>query len=169
MRKVAFVAYLFGVLLYAQPAAERPAFTDFPVKDIYSGKVAAPRLATDTDHAFRTMIVRGAKARVEFAGHYTIPQWGCGTNCARFVIVDSITGRVYDVPFFVVGIRLTWLDTHPSANADDRLQFRADSRLLKINGCPNERDCGLYDYEMVEGEGLKLLRKELLPQDFQIQ
>jgi hypothetical protein len=34
---------------------------------------------------------------------------------------------------------------------------------MKINPCPYEQNCGLYDYEMVEGKGLKLIRKELLP------
>jgi hypothetical protein len=38
---------------------------------------------------------------------------------------------------------------------------------MKVNGCPNERDCGFYDYIMVEGEGLKLIRKRLLPKEFQ--
>ena len=47
------------------------------------------------------------------------------------------------------------------------MEFHPNSRLLKINACPNETNCGLYDYVMVEGKGLKLIRKELLPQEFQ--
>jgi hypothetical protein len=37
--------------------------------------------------------------------------------------------------------------------------------LLKINACPNEENCGLYDYEMIDGKGLKLIRKELLTKE----
>ena len=47
------------------------------------------------------------------------------------------------------------------------MEFHPNSRLLKINACPNEQNCGLYDYVMVERKGLKLLRKELLPDEFQ--
>jgi hypothetical protein len=28
-----------------------------------------------------------------------------------------------------------------------------------------EQNCGFYDYEMVEGKGLKLVRKKLLPKE----
>jgi len=44
------------------------------------------------------------------------------------------------------------------------MEFYPNSRLLKINGCPNEENCGFYDYEMVNEKGLKLLRVELLPE-----
>lgn len=109
------------------------------------------------------MIRQGAKAKVQFAGHYTIPQWGCGTNCVQFVIVDSVSGRVYDAPFWLEGLALTWLEKQSPTptELDERLDFRPDSHLLKMNGCPKESDCGFYDYEMVDGVGLKLLRKEV--------
>ena len=40
----------------------------------------------------------------------------------------------------------------------ERMEFHPNSRLRKINACPNEKDCGLYDFVMVEGRGLKLVR-----------
>jgi hypothetical protein len=36
---------------------------------------------------------------------------------------------------------------------------RFNRRDNLTNACPNEENCGLYDYEMVEGKGLKLIRK----------
>lgn len=102
---------------------------------------------------------------MEFAGHYTIPRWGCGTNCNGFVIVDSISDRVSDglgldeLPF-------DWVKGH-GGDAIKRMEFHPNSRLLKINACLNEANCGLYDYVMVDGKGLKLLRRELLPKAFQ--
>jgi hypothetical protein len=39
------------------------------------------------------MIRHGAKSDVEFAGHYTVPRWGCGTECKGFVVADSISGK----------------------------------------------------------------------------
>ena len=142
----------------------RPRFRDYAVKNIYHGKPARPIIAREF-HAYRTMIRKGANSDVEFAGHYTIPRWGCGTECNGFVIVDSISGKIYD-GFGVAGLPLKWLEGHGDEERE-RMEFHANSRLLKINACPNEENCGLYDYVMVEGKGLKLIRKELLPKEFQ--
>lgn len=100
---------------------------------------------------------------MEFAGHYTVPRWGCGTECNAFVVVDSRSGKVYD-GFGVAGLPFGWLEEH-GGDAIERMEFYPNSRLLKINACPNEEKCGLYDYEMIEGKGLKLLRVELLPEE----
>jgi hypothetical protein len=160
---------LTGLLLAATATAQelrpRPSFHDFPVAKIWKGKPAAPKLVTEDDRMFRTRIRLGAKVSVEFAGHYTMPRWGCGTSCSVLVIVDSITGKVYegvgatDLPF-------AWLEEHP-AESYERWEFHANSRLLKVNGCPNEENCGFYDYEMVDGKGLRLARRELLPKHYQ--
>ena len=110
------------------------------------------------------MIRQGSDSDVEFAGHYTIPRWGCGTYCNGFVIVDSISGKIYE-GFGLVELPFKWLEKHGGEEVQ-RMEFHPDSRLLKINACPNERNCGLYDYVMVEGKGLKLIRKESLPNEF---
>jgi hypothetical protein len=102
---------------------------------------------------------------VEFAGDYTLPRFGCGAGCSAFFIVDSITGKVYD-GFGIADLPNKWLEKQ-SGDQPLRIQFIASSRLLKINGCPNEQDCGYYDYVMVDGKGLKLVDKWLLPQEFQ--
>jgi len=149
----------------SQVEKPRPKFSDYSVKNIYRGEPARP-IIIKKFRSFRTMIRMGADSDVEFAGHYTIPRWGCGTDCNGFVIVDSISGRVYD-GFGVAGLPFDWLEKHGGYDAIERMEFHPDSRLLKINACPNEANCGLYDYLMVEGSGLKLLRKELLPEEFQ--
>jgi hypothetical protein len=112
------------------------------------------------------MIRRGAESSVEFSGHYTVPRWGCGAGCSQLAVVDSISGRIYDVPFSVSELPGAWEEKHRDQNPE-RMQFHADSRLMKFDGCLNEDDCGFYDYLMIEGEGLKLFRKELLPKEFQ--
>jgi hypothetical protein len=142
----------------------RPWLWDYRVKNIYRGKPAAP-IITKEFRNVRTAIRRGANSDVEFAGHYTIPRWGCGTDCNGFVIVDSKTGKIYD-GFGVHGLPFPWVEGHGD-DAIERMEFRPNSRLLKINACLNEKDCGLYDYEMIDGKGLKLLRVELLPEESQ--
>ncbi len=112
------------------------------------------------------MIRLGAKAGVESAGHYRVPRWGCGAGCSQLVIADSTSGRVYDVSFSISELPGNWEEQHSEA-LPERMEFRPDSRLMKFNGCLNEHDCGFYDFVMIEGKGLELVRKELLPDKFQ--
>ena len=111
------------------------------------------------------MIRRGAKAKVQLAGHYTVPEFGCGTDCSAFCIVDSVSGRVYD-GFSIVELPISWSQEHPDQPLL-HIEFHDSSRLIKVNGCPNEHDCGYYDYLMVDGKGLKLLDRWLLPKEYQ--
>jgi hypothetical protein len=163
MQKTMWTLLILSAVAWSQPAAgPRPAFKDFAVDQVYKGAPVPPKLSKD-QMTFRTMIRTGAKSPVEFAGHYTVPRWGCGAGCSDFVVVDSITGKVYD-GFTIAELPLAWLEKHKEAQ---RMEFHPQSRLIKINGCIGEKDCGFYDYEMIEGTGLKLIRKELLPKEFQ--
>jgi hypothetical protein len=148
MAKPVLVFMVLSTGLLAAPQGMRPRFEDYPVKTVYRGTPAAPKLATADQRMFRTMIRRGAKAKAEFAGHYTVPAWGCGAGCTDYVIADSITGTIYD-GLFVVDLPAAWFEEH---GEQKRLEYHPESRLLKINGCPDERDCGFYDYEMVDGK-----------------
>ncbi len=143
---------------------ERPTFGEYLVSNIYHGQPARP-IITQEFRSFRTRIRRGSDSEVEFAGHYTIPRWGCGTDCNAFVIVDSISGKVYD-GFGVDELPGAWREQY-AADKTPRMEFHPNSRLLKINACPNEENCGLYDYVMIDGKGLSLIRMELLPAQFQ--
>lgn len=153
-----------GQGLTSQERNPRPQFSAYPVKEVYRGEPAKP-IITKEWLSSRTMIRRGADSDVEFAGHYTIPRWGCGADCNGFVIVDSINGKIYqglaleELPF-------NWEKAH-GGDAVKRMEFHPNSRLLKVNACPDEANCGLYDYLMVDGKGLKLIRRQLLPKEFQ--
>ena len=67
-----------------------------PVK-IYEGKPAKVDFSTIPDaKSFYTAITTQASEGSNFAGHYTYVGWGCGTDCAGYAIVDSITGKVVE-------------------------------------------------------------------------
>lgn len=157
----------YGLLGFGQQLQPRPTFAEFPVTKVFRGKPASPKLATKDQRMFRTMIRMGGEnpETLNFAGHYTVPQWGCGTDCSQFAVVDSISGRVYG-PFAVSGMPGSWLEDHNGAGAE-HVEFEPNSRLLKVNGCPNERDCGFYDYVIEDDKGLTLMRKELLSTKYQ--
>jgi len=157
---------LSGVaLLYA--AGPRPEFSDYPVKSIYKGPHAKPKMDVG-QRRFRTRIKEDSRPPVEFAGHYTMPRFGCGALCTMFFIVDAVSGKVYD-GFTIQELPQTYLEQYFPDYSKNPLRFELhpDSRLFKINGCIGEHDCGFYDFEMVKGKGLKLIRKELLPKEFQ--
>jgi len=95
-------------------------------------------------------MIRDAAAKgPNFAGHFTIAQWGCGAGCVSIAIVDEKTGHVWDGPFKALSMKAT--------DSQEPLEFRLDSRLLIAHGCPEEKNCDDYYYELT-GTGFKLLR-----------
>lgn len=71
-------------------------FTEYEVP-IYTGKLAEPDFKSNPDaEIFISRITEGCKEGVNFAGHYTLIYWGCGTSCQYGVIVDRKTGKIYD-------------------------------------------------------------------------
>jgi hypothetical protein len=137
------------------PKPSLPAFKDFPVSDVFHGTPAQPILKTDNPRKFRTRIGEAAKQGPNFAGHYTIARWRCGSDCISFVVVDAAKGGVYDAPFpFFLYI----LPGYDFANSwDGALSFQIDSRLLILKGCPDDT-CSTYFYEWT-GITFQLLRK----------
>src|SRR5690606_2298271 len=52
---------------------------------------------------FKTKLTEGGKAGPNFAGHYTVVTFGCGTQCQDNWIIDSISGKIYDRFYSVIG------------------------------------------------------------------
>jgi hypothetical protein len=70
-------------------------FRRHPVAETYEGTPAPVDLGSDPlARQFRTRLKEGAKEGPNFAGLYTIIEWGCGTNCQQVAVVDARTGRV---------------------------------------------------------------------------
>ena len=128
-------------------------FEDYPVKAVYRGKPAAPRL----DHAgakrYRTAIRQWAAQGPNFAGELTIAEHGCGTCCKGFFIVNARTGTVYPRTF---GVACHYKDEVPGYGLV-ALDHRVDSNLLIVRGARNEKGGGEY-YYLWQGGRLKLLK-----------
>lgn len=137
-----------------QRRATRPQFGDYAVREIFRGRPARVRLDSRRARNYRTVLREGAQAGPNFAGHYTLVQWGCGTGCAQVAIVDAKTGRVYFPP-------LEYSDIIDMEDEAVRSRFfRLDSRLLVLT-------LNLYDggekymahYYLFDNGRFKLLRK----------
>jgi hypothetical protein len=134
----------------------------------YAGPSAAPDVRSDPrSRAYRTQIREWAKERPNFAGHYILATWGCGTGCTQIAIIDAKSGKVFHPP----GIRMNQAadvdeDVLPEMmvpsprRADfDSLRYRPDSRLLVLLGTPeNEKRNRGISYFVWEREALRRVR-----------
>lgn len=104
--RIFFTVLFFGFLVsetFAQ--TKTPRFEDYAVSTRFKGKAARVNLRSHPQaRMFRTMLREGVKGGANFAGHYAINWWGCGTNCIRIGIVDLKTGHAYLAPFYT-GLR----------------------------------------------------------------
>ena len=140
-------------------------FDAFPAQPIFHGSPVAPVLQTAGQRLFRRRIRQAAKKGPNFAGQYTIAEWGCGTSCVSIAIIDAKTGVVYDGPFgklpsavLSYGRQLQYDRDAKGKYLYDELSYKLNSRLMVARGCPNEENCGAYFYEWT-GSDFKLLQK----------
>ena len=130
-----------------------PRFASFPARVEKLGRPAAVDIRSDRKaRTYRTMLRDGAKAGPNFAGHYTIVSWGCGSSCVQWAVVDGRSGKVHFEPA-VETVDATHVDP------DEPLEFHRDSRLLIVLGAPNEEGAreGVSFYEW-SGKSFNLLK-----------
>lgn len=136
-------------------------FEDFPAESMDRANKFASHVSMGTAHAkrYRTVISTEGQKEPNFAGHYRLVTWGCGTDCRGFAIVDRRTGvaRTIKGAEYVAGAM---------GNDQPRIDFRPDSRLLILNGLINDTEEGSFFYEWT-GKGVRpLLRLPLAKEDF---
>jgi hypothetical protein len=147
--------YCFGHWAFAQERI--PAFKDYPVTNIYRGK-NAPLILTRDTRAFKTRLREALKGRPNFAGHYIVTSWGCGTGCQLGAVIDARTGRVYWFPFAVGQNYETDADFKP-------VEFRLDSKLIIFSGFRVDREdeeagARFYKFENGRFKFLKFIQRE---------
>jgi len=151
------VAATGALCAQADADSKEPRFEDYPADVVTHLKPAAPIFKTGGQRRFRSMIREALEKGVNFAGHYTVAEWGCGSGCVQVAVVDAQTGEAYDGPFGA--LPRTHVSLIPNVEADKTgLSYHEDSFLLVVRGCPNEKDCGAYFFEWT-GSQFKLLRK----------
>ena len=91
---------------------------DFPVDSIYRNRPATIDWSGNNDaKKFKTTITETYKKEgINFAGHYCFVFWGCGSPCQSSIIIDAITGKIYN-----------------GLNAALGYNFKIDSRMIIVN------------------------------------
>lgn len=124
-----------------------PKFEDFPAIDFSDNKDIVVDINSDPiGRMFRSAIRYSVKiVGINFAGKYSIAEWGCGSTCQNGAIVNADTGHVYPLPAIM-------------ANSFDA---RKNSRLLIQNpiiiGGDWPRDWYRMRYWEWTGQSFKLL------------
>lgn len=99
-----------------------PSFQQYSVSDYFQGMPAAIDLTSHPDSArFAGQLRAKLDQGPNFAGHYRLVSWGCGTHCTALMLVDLRSGAVHDGVVAELG-----------------LHFRVDSALLIVNPRPEE-------------------------------
>jgi hypothetical protein len=127
-----------------------PRFEDYPAIEKFKGTPKVPSLTTPEERRFRTVIRQGVakgygvtdgpsgkeRPGPNFAGHYFIVTWGCGSPCLMTAIVDAKSGRVLPPPFHPASayFQVPW--AFPERPP---LDYRLTSRLLIANICEQDK------------------------------
>lgn len=129
-------------------------FGDYVTPDTLAGKPASPVLVSKTHRMFRSVITQAARKGPNFAGHYTVAEWGCGSGCVSLAVLDARSGKAFSAPFKILSMPLA---QGPGKHEYQGPVYQLRSRLLIADGCPEEKKCGTYYYEWAD-DRFKLLR-----------
>jgi hypothetical protein len=74
---------------------DAPRASDYPATP-FAGAHADPDVRSDPRSArYRTQLRNWAREKPNFAGHYVLATWGCGTGCTEIAIIDVASGAVF--------------------------------------------------------------------------
>ena len=143
MSKISLLVFLFLSSAYTFGQSRIPQFKDFPAQGGYAGK-NAPVIITSKDRMYRTRLNEAAQQKPNFAGHYILTTWGCGTGCLTGAVIDANTGKVHWLPHTIC----CWNEVERD-DSFTPIVFRVNSRLIVFTGIRNEQDGdqGAHFYE----------------------
>lgn len=120
-------------------------FENYKVTDIYTGKIAELDLThykeTPKDILENILYQYNLLAKPNFAGHFIIVSWGCGSPCQMNAIIDVKTGN-----------------TIATINTSIGLDYLADSYLLVKN--PPSNDIYDIDFRKMIGDPRLIIFKD---------
>ena len=130
------IVLLFATLSFHANAQNNdvPRFEDYRVAKSFSGKPAPVNLRSHPKaQLFRTMLKLSAAKGPNFAGHYTVGTWGCGSDCRMVALIDAVNGHVYFAPFQVSAGAAFHIDSNLFiANESEIERYLAGEEMLDV-------------------------------------
>lgn len=149
LKLVLLTALILAFSLSVSAQSTTPTFTQYAAK-VENIKNVRVNLKSHKDaNMFRTNLRNAAKEGVNFAGHYILTTWGCGTNCSQSAIIDARTGKVF-FPRVLEGAGFGFCDLPDDT---EPIISKLGSRLLILNGFKggdlslDNAPCGVYYLE----------------------
>ena len=128
------VTLLLTVALERTASAEQPPqWRDYPVDGNHTQRNAPVQLQTELEKAYRTRLSEASRQKANYAGHYVLTTWGCGTECSVGAAIDVTTGKVVWFPATICCARNTDANFEP-------VIFHFNSRLIVFSGLRNEKE-----------------------------
>lgn len=150
-----FLTYLFQgkeIGSIDSSPADELSFSQYPSDTTYEGVVAPVNFESNKDaKTFSTAITSAMSKGVNFAGHYVLATWGCGTSCQGLAIIDAKDGTI------VVYNLLS----------EEGVAYTKDSNLLIVNPTKDYSPTRLQgrqvatDYYVLEEGALYLIAKKV--------
>ena len=117
-----------------------PRLGDYPVPEIWREATAPLKIHSRPEQSFRTRLITASKQPPNFAGHYRVTIWGCGSECVSGAVIDLATGQVLAPP---LGGGTAYFSVCQSAYEGSGVDYRLDSRLMIVR-------CGLNYIERLD-------------------
>lgn len=137
---------IVALALMASTAAmadvNKPDFARYPAEPV-NATVKHPLSGANDQIRARVAYVKANKEKPDFAGHYVVAVYGCGTGCMATALVDVKTGVVYRAPF--------------NQPAEGQGAYRVDSKLIRFTNLQYER---AGSPQMVAQDGLAVWNDE---------
>jgi len=146
-----------------------PAFAAY--RDNINSMSGGPKLdlSNPTAWTYRTWFQHEVARGPNFAGHYGVVVWGCGTSCGMFAVVNLNTGRVIEPDGFWSINTVHFADEGFVSNPKRDywgFDFRRDSRLLVvIGGLDEDEEREGAFYFTLEHEQLRLIHSKIVKKD----
>src|SRR3954463_15436135 len=92
VRSLALLVMMCVLALVAAAQGKPPTFSQYSVK-VEKARIQAIDFKKNPDaRTYKTRLIHGLEGGVNFAGHYIIVGWGCGTGCTNAAVIDTFTG-----------------------------------------------------------------------------
>jgi hypothetical protein len=128
-------------------------------------------VSNPTAKMYRTVLRQEMARGPNFAGHYRVAVWGCGSSCAMFAVINLDTGRVITPEKFTYTSAVYFgIDNEkvlPGSQSESGLfGFRKDSKLLAVLGDLDEDESreGAF-YFVLDAERLRLVYTTVVKKD----